>query len=64
MPSGPRLLLLDDNPNDRPLILQQLRREIPGLQVTEIPSGAGFARTLEGKGSTFTVVLPFIGPER
>lgn len=37
MPSGPRLLLLDDNPNDRPLILQQLRREIPGLQVTEIP---------------------------
>lgn len=42
-----RLLLLDDNPDYRPLIERELRKEFPGLQVTEIRDAQNFFQVLE-----------------
>ncbi len=42
-----RLLLIDDNPDDRMLVIRGLRRELPNLEVESITEGKGFARALE-----------------
>ncbi|GAB1539464.1 ATP-binding protein [Scytonema sp. NUACC21] len=42
-----RILLIDDNPGDRALVLRQLQREFPQLQVQEILEATGFASAIE-----------------
>ncbi|HEY9612662.1 PAS domain S-box protein [Allocoleopsis sp.] len=41
-----RLLLIDDSPEDRLLIVYELRREFPDLQVEEVVQAEGFSRAL------------------
>ena len=42
-----RILLIEDNPDDRALILRELQREYPDSQVTPILSATDLARALE-----------------
>ena len=42
-----RILIIDDNPDDRALARRALERDFPGLQVTEIPDAPGFERMLD-----------------
>ncbi len=42
-----RLLLIDENPDDRALIVQALQREFAGLHIEQIDDEVGFARALE-----------------
>ena len=42
-----RILLIDDNPDDRLLVIRELRREFPDLQVEQITEAEGFAQALE-----------------
>ncbi|MDZ8187819.1 MAG: response regulator [Nostoc sp. ChiSLP02] len=42
-----RLLLIDDNPNDRLLAIRQLEREFSDLQVEQVATAQDFARALE-----------------
>ncbi len=41
------ILLIDDNPDDRTLVIRELRREFSNLQVEQIPDAKGFAQVLE-----------------
>jgi PAS domain S-box-containing protein len=41
------ILLIDDNPDDRTLVIRELRREFPKLQVTQIIDAKGFSQALE-----------------
>ena len=41
------ILLIDDNPDDRILVIRELRREFPDLQVEQIIEAKGFAQALE-----------------
>src|SRR4028119_446978 len=41
-----RILLIDDTPNDRLLIVRELSREFPKLQVEEIIDAQGFNQAL------------------
>lgn len=50
-----RILLIDDNPDDRSLVIRELRREFPNLQVTQIIEDQGFAQELEN--GEFDVVI-------
>lgn len=40
-------VVVDDNPDDRALVIRELRREFPGLNAEEITHAKGFARALE-----------------
>src|SRR5689334_16647561 len=40
-------LLVDDNPDDRALVIRELRREFPALQAEQVLDQAGFTRILE-----------------
>jgi DNA-binding NtrC family response regulator len=40
------LLLVDDNADDRALVIRELRRECPALEVVEVIDHAGFAKAL------------------
>ncbi len=40
------LVLVDDNPDDRALVIRELRRECPALEVVEISDNASFAKAL------------------
>ena len=40
------LVLVDDNPDDRALVIRELRRECPALEVVEIIDNASFAKAL------------------
>ncbi len=40
-------LLIDDNPDDRALVIRELRRVFPNLRTTEVVDDAGFTKTLE-----------------
>ena len=40
------LLLVDDNADDRALVIRELRRECPALEVVEVSDHAGFAKAL------------------
>jgi two-component system sensor histidine kinase UhpB len=42
-----RTLLIDDNPNDRILVMRELNHEFPSAQVTQITDAQGFTRALE-----------------
>ncbi len=42
-----RILLIDDNPDDRALVIRELRREFPGLEVNQIVESAGLNLALE-----------------
>src|SRR6266704_5060702 len=45
------ILLVDDNPEDRALIIRELRRDFPNLQINQITDAKHFARALEsGEG--------------
>jgi PAS domain S-box-containing protein len=45
------VLLVDDNPEDRALVIRELRRNFPNFQITQITDAKHFARVLEsGKG--------------
>ena len=50
-----RILLIDDNPRDRALVMRTLRKEFPDLQVEEITEAEGFGCALE-KGD-FDIVI-------
>jgi DNA-binding NtrC family response regulator len=41
-----RLVLVDDNPDDRAFVIHELRRECPALEVVEIIDNASFAKAL------------------
>ena len=41
-----RIVLVDDNPDDRALVIRELRREYPALEVVEIIDNASFAKAL------------------
>ncbi|MBI4642101.1 MAG: response regulator, partial [Candidatus Tectomicrobia bacterium] len=46
--NGPlRILLIDDNPDDRALVMRELRREFPDLIVGQITEARSFAQALE-----------------
>ncbi|MDI6791555.1 MAG: PAS domain S-box protein [bacterium] len=45
-----RLLLIDDNPTDRLLVIRELRREFTDVQVEEIIEAKGFNRALKAGG--------------
>ncbi len=45
-----RMLLIDDSPDDRALIVRELRRSFPDLQLVEVGEQASYARALEGNG--------------
>jgi PAS domain S-box-containing protein len=45
-----RVLLVDDNPDDRLLALRALQREIPGLKATEITDNSALERAIEQGG--------------
>jgi DNA-binding NtrC family response regulator len=40
------LVLVDDNPDDRALVIRELRREFPALEVVQVNDHASFAKTL------------------
>jgi PAS domain S-box-containing protein len=42
-------VLIDDNPDDRALVIRELRREFPMLQAQEISDPASFAKALESE---------------
>ncbi|MBD2104062.1 ATP-binding protein [Leptolyngbya sp. FACHB-261] len=42
-----RILLIDDNPDDRALAIRELGRELPGLQVQQITEASSFDQALE-----------------
>lgn len=42
-----RLLLIDDSPDDRILIIDELRREFPDIQVEEVIEAKGFKQALD-----------------
>lgn len=42
-----RILLLDDSPDERALIIRELRRAFPAVQIEEILTAQSFARALE-----------------
>lgn len=48
MSNALRILLIDDDPDDRTLTIRELRREFPDLQVEQITEAKGFAQALEG----------------
>ena len=41
------ILLVDDNPEDRALVIRELRRDFPNLQINQITDANQFARALE-----------------
>src|SRR5438128_63706 len=46
-----RVLLVDDNPEDRVLVIRELRRDFANLQINQVTDAKHFARALEsGKG--------------
>src|SRR6266404_299534 len=47
-PEQLRILLVDDNPEDRTLAIRELRRTFPNLQITQIIEAKHFASALEG----------------
>jgi PAS domain S-box-containing protein len=53
-----RILLIDDNPDDRTLVIRELRREFPSLQIEQIIEAKGFAQALEA-GNFDLVVTDF-----
>jgi signal transduction histidine kinase len=50
MNSALHALLLDDNPDDRALVIRELRHEFPDLQVEQVTESKGFAPALEAGG--------------
>ncbi|HEU4402800.1 MAG TPA: ATP-binding protein, partial [Candidatus Polarisedimenticolia bacterium] len=49
--SGPlRLLLVDDNPDDRALVSRELMRDFPGLQIEQLYDAGGLQKELERGG--------------
>src|SRR5690348_15720712 len=45
------ILLVDDNPEDRVLVIRELRRDLPNVHVSQVTDAQRFARLLEsGKG--------------
>jgi len=54
--SGPlKILLVDDNPDDRSLVIRELGREFPALHVTEITEQDGFNQAL--KNGSFDLLI-------
>jgi PAS domain S-box-containing protein len=47
MKEGLHTLLIDDNPDDRALVVRELRREFPGLLANEVSDEQSFRRSLE-----------------
>lgn len=43
-------LLVDDNPDDRALVIRELRREFPKLRAEEVADPGGFSRCLDSPG--------------
>lgn len=41
-----RILLIDDNPDDRTLVVRELRREFPNLQIDQVAETEGFNHAL------------------
>ncbi|MBU1877393.1 MAG: PAS domain S-box protein, partial [Chloroflexi bacterium] len=55
IPNPLRILLIDDNSDDRALALRELRREFPGLQAVEITASEGLAQALTAGGFDLTI---------
>src|SRR6266545_2795554 len=47
MNSQLHILLVDDNPEDRALVIRELRRDFPGFQINQVTDAKQLARTLE-----------------
>ena len=45
-----RVLLVDDNPDDRVMVERRLRRDFPGIQIEQVTGAAGLDRALEQGG--------------
>jgi len=50
-----RILLIDDNPDDRTIVMRELRREFSNLQVKQLTEREGFAKAL--KEGAFDLVI-------
>jgi len=46
MTQAPRILLFDDNPDDRALVTRELNRHFPNLQLVESPGAGGYEEAL------------------
>ncbi|MDQ7840924.1 MAG: PAS domain S-box protein [bacterium] len=47
---GVRILLVDDNPDDRVMVERRLRRESPGIQIEQVSGAAGLDRAMDQGG--------------
>jgi PAS domain S-box-containing protein len=57
MPDSFRIVLIDDNPDDRALAIRELRREFPHLKAEEIADQKGFSRILERATASIDLVI-------
>jgi len=53
-----RILLVDDNPDDRVLVMRELQREFPNVQAEQIIEAKGFAQAL-GRGDFDLVITDY-----
>src|SRR5262245_7244902 len=52
------LVLVDDNPDDRALVIRELRREFPALEVVQVTDHASFGQAL-GQGTYDLVITDY-----
>ncbi|MGA9853189.1 MAG: EAL domain-containing protein [Gammaproteobacteria bacterium] len=55
MPVNTRLLLVDDNPDDRALVARELRKDMPVLEITEVRDRPGLDKAL--KTGAFDLII-------
>ena len=61
MNTSPRILLIEDNPDDRVLIIRELRKDWPHVQVEQVGESIGLARALEAGGFDLVISDYYLG---